>query len=198
MMVDTIKDSNPKDAIGVLKVGLSNIPLGPLLELAVAMTEGSMKYGRHNYRAIGVRSSVYFDALIRHMFAWWEGEDIDTDSGLSHLVKAMACLAVLRDAQINGKCYDDRPPKSPETVALIKKMDNAVKKLAEKYPDPKQPYTEERMSRTHTGEVVDSGEMNKKQPGPDDMSIRMQHQKAEPTSCDVEALRIANQWKDVS
>ncbi len=142
-IIDSIKDSNPKDAVGVLKVGLSNVPLGPLLELAVAMTEGSMKYGRHNYRAIGVRASVYFDALVtRHLFAWWEGEDIDPDSGLPHLAKAMACLVVLRDAQINDKCYDDRPIKSPNTVALIKEMNEKVKELAKKYPNPKEPFTQ--------------------------------------------------------
>ena len=138
-VVANVKASNPKDAIGTLKVGLSNVPMGPLMELAVAMTEGAMKYGRHNYRAIGVRSSVYFDACIRHLAAYWEGEDIDPDSGLPHLAKAMACLTVWRDAQINGKCYDDRPPRSP---SVIHQMNVIVKTLAGKFPDPKEPYTE--------------------------------------------------------
>jgi len=98
-----------------------------------------MKYGRHNYRAIGVRSSVYFDACIRHLFNHWEGRDIDPDSDLPELAKAICCLLVWRDAQLNGNCYDDRPPKAK---LVTDEMNDAVKKLAEKYPNPKQPYTE--------------------------------------------------------
>lgn len=76
------------------------------------MLEGTAKYGRHNYRAIGVRGSVYYDATMRHLFSWWEGEDIDPDSGLSHVTKAICSLVVLRDAMMQGKFTDDRPPVS--------------------------------------------------------------------------------------
>lgn len=115
----TDKDGNPKDGVGGRKVGLSNVPLGVLLEMAVGMQEGALKYGRHNYRVKGVRGSVYFDATIRHMFAWFEGEDIDPDSGLSHITKAMCSLAVLRDAMIQNKLRDDRPPKGQNRLPLL-------------------------------------------------------------------------------
>src|SRR5258705_4867467 len=104
------KDSNPKDAIGTRKVPFSTIPAQPLAELGLAMLEGALKYRRHNYRIAGVRASVYYDAMMRHITAWWEGEDIDPKSGLPHVIKAMACLVVLRDAAINNKLNDDRPP----------------------------------------------------------------------------------------
>jgi hypothetical protein len=74
------------------------------------MLEGAAKYGRHNYRVAGVRASVYYDAALRHLMAWWEGEDLDPDSGLSHVTKAITSLVVLRDAMIQGQCTDDRPP----------------------------------------------------------------------------------------
>src|ERR1035438_3531894 len=83
-----IKDSNPKDSIGIKKVALSCVSAPVLMEMALGMQEGAMKYGRHNYRVIGVRASVYYDATMRHLMAYWEGEDIDPDSGLSHLSKA--------------------------------------------------------------------------------------------------------------
>jgi hypothetical protein len=137
-----VKESNPKDVIGSTKIGLSNVPLGPLFELAAGMTEGAIKYGRHNYRAIGVRSSIYFDAAIRHLFAWWEGEDFDPDSRIHHLAKAMCCLVIVRDAQMNGKCVDDRPPKTEVTNLFIKKMSEHVEMLLKQYPEPKPPYTE--------------------------------------------------------
>lgn len=104
------KPTNPKDAVGIRKAGLSAVPCGVLYELGLAMLEGARKYGRHNYRVAGVRASVYYDAALRHLMSYWEGEDNDPDSGLSHVTKAIACLVVLRDAKMNAKLTDDRPP----------------------------------------------------------------------------------------
>lgn len=136
----TTKPSNPKDALGVLKLAFSVFPLPVLWEACLGMLEGALKYGRHNYRVIGVRGSVYFDAAQRHLCAWWEGEDIDPDSQLSHITKAITSLVVLRDAMIRGNWVDDRPPRTdPEFLASV----NAhVKRLLEKYPEPVLPYTE--------------------------------------------------------
>jgi hypothetical protein len=115
----TTKPTNPKDVVGIRKAPLSVVPMSVVAELGLAMMEGALKYGRHNYRAAGVRGSVYFDAAMRHLIAWWEGEDLDADSGVSHITKALACLTVLRDAQIQGMCEDDRPPRSAEFYARV-------------------------------------------------------------------------------
>jgi len=137
-----IKDTNPKDAVGVKKWRqFSTIPFTIIWELGVAMLEGARKYGRHNYRAAGIRASVYIDAAMGHLSQWWEGEDTDKDSQLNHITKAMACLAVLRDGMINEIYVDDRPPK----VLLDKQRDElqkAVDGIFEKYPDAVEPYTE--------------------------------------------------------
>ena len=108
---------NPKDLIGSKKAPMSATPANVLAEVGVAMLEGALKYGRHNFRDSPVRSSVYYDALQRHMMAWWEGEDIDPDSGVSHIVKALATLVVLRDAMHQGNMIDDRPPASKPFIA---------------------------------------------------------------------------------
>jgi len=107
---ETTKPSNPKDAIGIRKAPLSVVPMNVVAEIGVGMLEGASKYGRHNYRAVGVRGSVYFDATMRHLIAWWEGEDLDPDSDMSHITKALCSLVVLRDAQLQDMCTDDRPP----------------------------------------------------------------------------------------
>jgi hypothetical protein len=107
-----LKDTNPKDAVGTRKAPMSTVPGNVLAEMGVAMLEGATKYGRHNYRAAGVRASVYYDAAMRHLIAWWEGEDIDPDSGMSHITKLLACMAVLRDAMHQEMWEDDRPPRS--------------------------------------------------------------------------------------
>jgi hypothetical protein len=108
----SLKPTNPKDAIGIRKAPLSCVPMNVVAEMGLGMLEGACKYGRHNYRGVGVRGSVYFDATMRHLISWWEGEDVDPDSGLSHITKALVSLVVLRDAQMQDKCTDDRPPRS--------------------------------------------------------------------------------------
>lgn len=129
------KPSNPKDMVGVRKAPMSTVSCAVLAEVGVAMLEGAAKYGRHNYRAVGVSGAVYYDATMRHMFSWWEGEDIDPDSGLSHITKAIASLVVLRDAMIQAKFTDDRPPRSkPFYTALNDGAAAIVDRYADRNP----------------------------------------------------------------
>ncbi len=134
------KGVNPKDAIGAAKNPHGCVSRAVLAEVGLAMMEGARKYRRHNYRVSSVRAEVYFDAVNRHLDAWWEGEDIDPDSGLPHLTKAIASLFVIRDAIICNSWYDDRPPKVPESFwAYIKERTAG---LLKKFPESKPPYTE--------------------------------------------------------
>ncbi len=126
------KPTNPKDAVGIKKAPLSTVSAVVMAEVGLAMLEGALKYGRHNYRGAGVRASVYYDATIRHLFSWWEGEDTDADSGMSHITKAIASLTVLRDAMIQDKVEDDRPPRSG---AFYKDLNTKAALLLERYGD---------------------------------------------------------------
>ena len=132
------KETNPKDAVGIKKVPFSTVPAPVVLEIGLAMLEGARKYGRHNYRVAGVRASVYYDALMRHTMAWWEGEDTDPDSGLSHITKALATLTVLRDSMLIGNWSDDRPPKIKD--GWIKDLNKKAGEIIEKYPDCIKPF----------------------------------------------------------
>ena len=134
------KDTNPKDACGTKKAPMSTVSGPVIAEVGVAMLEGARKYGRHNYRDSKVRASVYYDAAMRHLMAYYEGQDIDPDSGISHITKAIAGLVVLRDAEIQGQLVDDRPPKSPEDwqVRLQKMVDD----IFERHPTSLDAHTE--------------------------------------------------------
>lgn len=138
------KASNPKQAFGDKKAPLSCVSSPVMYELGLAMLEGALKYGRHNYRAVGVRYSTYYDAVLRHLTAWWEGQDIDPDSGVHHLIKAMACINVVRDSMIFGNATDDRPPKAP--VDWQRALNAKAEALVAKYPEPKAPITQVDMS----------------------------------------------------
>lgn len=144
--IATNKDTNPKDSVGIRKAPISTVSGPVMAELGVAMLEGARKYGRHNYRVAGVRYSVYHDAAWRHLIQSWEGEDIDPDSGIAHVTKAIATLVVLRDAMIQGKLVDDRPPKSPD--GWLRNLQPAIDELFNKYPDAKEAYTNEKRPRT--------------------------------------------------
>lgn len=139
------KPTNPKDAVGIRKVPASVTPREVLQEVNLGMMEGAIKYGRSNYREVGVRASVYFDAANRHLDSWWEGEDTDPDSGLSHITKAISSLIVLRDAMIHEKLEDDRPPKSP--AGWMKRLNELAAALLDKYPTVKPAITELNIKR---------------------------------------------------
>lgn len=141
----TSKDTNPKDAVGTAKVpSFSVMPRRVVAEVALALLEGARKYGRHNYRAAGVRASVYVDATDRHLSAWWEGQDIDPDSGLSHITKAIASLTVLRDSMLEGNVTDDRPPSVTDAETWVSRLNDFAKKLLERHPNAVEPWTQVR------------------------------------------------------
>lgn len=137
---------NPKDSVGCKKVPMSVIPANVMLEVSIGMMEGALKYGRHNYRKSGVAASIYYDACMRHLMGFWEGEDIDPDSELSHITKAISTLVVLRDGMLNDMWFDDRPPKLHNKKWLIE-LNERVVKLLEKYPEEERkiPYTEKHL-----------------------------------------------------
>lgn len=128
------KLTNPKDIVGTKKAPMSTVPANVMAEIGVGMLEGALKYGRHNYRGVGVRASVYYDATLRHLMAWWEGEDLDPDSAaaLSHISKAITSLVVLRDAMIQQMWEDDRPPSS---AAFYAELNQKAAALIEQFAD---------------------------------------------------------------
>jgi len=137
----SVKDTNPKDALGTAKVPFHCVSAKVMLELGLAMMEGGRKYGTHNYRKMGVRGSVYYNAAMRHMMDFWEGQDIDPDSGVHHIVKAIACMAILRDSQLMGNWEDDRPIRLPDGLNIAE-MNEQAAEIIKKYPVCKMPFIE--------------------------------------------------------
>jgi hypothetical protein len=74
--------------------------------------------------------------------AYWEGEDVDADSGLNHIAKAIATLVVLRDAQMQGKIIDDRPIRTTDAEWLAN-LNKIASGLVDEIPNPKEAYTHE-------------------------------------------------------
>jgi hypothetical protein len=103
-----LKETNPKDAIGGDKIPFHLWPMTATIAGALGLLDGMLKYGRANWREAGIRTSIYYDALLRHTVAYFEDEDLDPDSGLPHECHMLACIAILIDAKAAGKLTDDR------------------------------------------------------------------------------------------
>ena len=107
-MASGYPDDNPKTALGEAKPKLSDTPTIGMREMGRVFSMGAKKYGRFNWREHTVSSSVYYDAAQRHLMAWFEGEDLDPESGIHHLAHVMACMNIILDAGSRGKLNDNR------------------------------------------------------------------------------------------
>ncbi len=116
----TDDSSNPKDKIGSKKVPLSLIPSSALVHLAMVMKNGADKYGAYNWREKKIQAMIYLDAALRHILAYIDGEDCASDSSMDHRAHAMACLAILLDADETGNLKDNRPKKGAASRVLAK------------------------------------------------------------------------------
>lgn len=113
---------NPKTAQGNKKYSLRLLPLPADVEVNRALDDGRVKYGAANWREKGVPASVYVDAARRHLAQWFDGgQERAADSGVHNLGHAMACLAIIIDAQWNATLHDDRPTPCRDTDLLLKR-----------------------------------------------------------------------------
>lgn len=107
--------NDPKGAAGALKTPLHLIP--PVASAAAARVHalGERKYGFYNWRKTNVSTCTYIAAIKRHLDAFLDGEDLDPESGESHIAHIVASGNILLDAANHGTLVDDRPPRKPTT-----------------------------------------------------------------------------------
>jgi hypothetical protein len=90
--VDPVPD--PKTATSAVKFdsGKSDwslMPFEAVEEINKVLEFGAKKYAAHNWtQGDGFRYTRVLNSLFRHLFAWSRGEDLDPESGLSHLAHA--------------------------------------------------------------------------------------------------------------
>lgn len=86
-----------------------------LVGLAKVLTHGAKKYAAHNWRK-GLAYSRVYGALQRHLAAWNDGEDLDAETGLSHLYHAACELMFLAEFAETRPDLDDRWKAEPTVV----------------------------------------------------------------------------------
>jgi hypothetical protein len=93
--------SQREPAVGGLKKDAGKLPIEllptrPIEAVARVLDFGAKKYAPNNWRK-GLAFSRVYAAVIRHMWAWWRGEDNDRETGLPHLAHAACELFFLLD-----------------------------------------------------------------------------------------------------
>lgn len=94
------------------KAPLSLIPPETLIEISRVFGFGADKYGMNNWREDidCTELSRSYSSIQRHLNSFWSGEDVDPESGLSHLAHAATQIMIMMiamDQQDTSK-IDDR------------------------------------------------------------------------------------------
>lgn len=78
-----------------------------LVGVAQVLTFGAKKYASHNWRK-GINQSRLMDAALRHLASFNGGEDLDPETGLSHLLHASCCIMFAYELLQTHPQMDDR------------------------------------------------------------------------------------------
>lgn len=99
-----IKHDDGKPQLGLVAKSL-------IWAIGTVMTLGVDEYGRDNWRQ-GMDWDRPYNAALRHLTAWWDGEHLDPKSGKSHLWHAAAEVMFLIEYEAKGLGHDNRYQKS--------------------------------------------------------------------------------------
>ena len=79
------------------------LPTRSLAAIVDVLTFGAQKYTPDNWRKVPDAQTRYTDAMLRHIFAWLDGEATDAESGYHHLAHAGCCLLFLLHFELETK-----------------------------------------------------------------------------------------------
>lgn len=109
---------------GAKDIQMSLVPVTELREVARLYHEGAKKYARDNWRK-GYDWSLSYDALNRHLMAFWEDrESHDEETGCHHLSSVVFHAFALMYFERVHPDLDDRP------ATLLERAAQATRKAA--------------------------------------------------------------------
>jgi hypothetical protein len=79
------------------------LPLSTLEGAVKVLTFGAQKYADDNWKIVENAEKRYHSALMRHLVAYFNGETIDPESGLSHLDHVICNLVFLKWFEMQSK-----------------------------------------------------------------------------------------------
>ena len=106
--MDGIKHDSKKPKMNLL-------PPKAIVEVAKVLTFGAQKYGPENWKELEDLQNRYLAGALRHIFAHMDGEQLDPETGLSHMAHALCCLLFKLEIELeNAKIEEEEPRESDE------------------------------------------------------------------------------------
>jgi len=90
-----MKETASKDDVRDDKIPLEFLRLDGIAEMCRVFKFGGAKYGKNNYLK-GHHVDQLTAAALRHLLAYQGGEELDPESGYSHVAHIMCCMAMLQ------------------------------------------------------------------------------------------------------
>lgn len=120
------------------------LPFKALTEVSKVLALGANQYGEWNW-ARGMNWSRLLGAALRHLFAWGGKENIDPDSGLSHIAHAATCCLFLLEYELRQQGKDNRHEWSERELSVSEC--GAMNALNLSLEDIKEIYAKERENK---------------------------------------------------
>lgn len=98
------------------KLRWSLLPLGTVQEVVKVLEVGAAKYAPENWKLVDNAKERYFNAIMRHLHAWWGGEKIDPESGLNHLAHAACSILFLLYFDLQTRTHSKKLKSSAITI----------------------------------------------------------------------------------
>ena len=93
------------------------LPPKSIFEVAKVLGFGAEKYGPENWRLLENLQDRYTAGALRHIFAHMDGEDLDPESGMSHLAHALCCLLFKLEIELENAKIEEEMPR--DTVSAV-------------------------------------------------------------------------------
>ncbi len=118
---------DPKQSQAIKKMNFDSVPISLLLMAQPGNQNGADKYGVYNWLDLPDESmslNTYLNGLQRHLLLFRAGQDFTSDTNVHNLKSMVSGLAVVLDAMLFGKVFDDRIKLSEEQIKTLEKLLN--------------------------------------------------------------------------
>lgn len=134
-----VREDNHAVKDDTMKPRMELLPPDALIEIAKVFTMGAEKYADRNWER-GMDWGRIYAATMRHLSAFWAGEDIDSEWGYSHLAHAGCSILMLLATYMRNIGTDSRQKLSTVNMVNILNTDvDHTDKANDKPIDPTDP-----------------------------------------------------------
>ena len=114
------------------KPKMNLLPPKAIVEISKVLTFGAEKYDAENWRKLDDLQNRYTAGALRHIFAHMDGEELDSETNLSHLAHAMCCLLFKLEIELEERTKEEEPRKTDSTEHTARDQSFESDILAEK------------------------------------------------------------------